>query len=787
MRTIFTINLSKMKGLLLSILLSIVSQSVVFTQTSSCEFTLSGIVIDEHDQQALSYSTIYIVELEKGYISDINGVFVAPNLCNQTYTLVIGHIGCEPDTMKILITQHTKKTFYLEHHIEELKEFAIIENEIKPLSSVVKKELSPEELSKTRGRTLGESMKELTGVTTFTTGNSISKPVIHGMHSDRILILNNGIRQEGQQWGSEHAPEIDPFIANKLSVVKGAQSVRYGANAIGGVVLVEPADLPDSSGINGEINAIGSSNGQQGVSSAMLEGKSNKLLGIAWRVQGSLKKSGNVHTPNYFLKNTGVEEQNFSWTLGLNKEKYGVELFYSQFNSIIGIFSGAHIGNLTDLQTAFVSEEPLEKADFTYDIERPYQKIEHELFKVKSYVATGKVGKLELVYARQFNLRNEFDKHLPRSGDKDPNVPELKFGLTTHTGDLIWEHERVKKFKGSIGVGGIYQGNTTEGRNFIPNFIKYSSGIFWIENWTSNNYKLQIEGGVRYDKIYQQAYIWEKQELTEPDFNYENFSGTIGSVYKLTSAITLGYNFGSAWRPPGINELFSDGVHHGAAAVEIGDRTLSPEKAYNNLISVEYRAEKLLIQLEGYYNHIADYIYLAPELPPTLTIRGAFPTFRYKQTTATFKGVDTKVNYHFHKNVTYTGKVSLIRAFDETADEWLYGIPSDRFENGINFHVDSLKSLKNLFVGISLQHVLEQTRFEAGSDFVPPPKGYELLSLQAGLEIPLYKTKKQTVPLIIGMQINNLLNTTYRDYLNKFRYYSDEMGRNFILQLKTTF
>jgi len=191
--------------------------------------------------------------------------------------------------------------------------------------------------------------------------------------------------------------------------------------------------------------------------------------------------------------------------------------------------------------------------------------------------------------------------------------------------------------------------------------------------------------------------------------------------------------------------------------------------------------------VEGYYNHIADYIYLAPELPPTLTIRGAFPTFRYKQTKATFKGVDTKVEYHFHKNVTYTGKVALIRAFDETAAEWLFGIPSDRFENGINFHVDSLKSLKNLFIGVSLQHVLKQTRYEANSDFVPPPKGYELLSLQAGLEMPLYKTKKQTVPLIIGMQINNLLNTTYRDYLNKFRYYSDEMGRNFILQLKTTF
>jgi iron complex outermembrane receptor protein len=97
----------------------------------------------------------------------------------------------------------------------------------------------------------------LAGVTTLQTGSSISKPVIHGLHSNRILIMNNGVRQEGQQWGSEHAPEIDPFIATRLSVVKGAAGVRYGSDAIGGVILVEPEELPFDKSLSGEAECGG--------------------------------------------------------------------------------------------------------------------------------------------------------------------------------------------------------------------------------------------------------------------------------------------------------------------------------------------------------------------------------------------------------------------------------------------------------------------------------------------------------------------------------------------------
>ncbi len=284
-----------------------------FAQNNECNYSLSGKVLDEHDKSPLLYATVYIKELELGTLSDDKGNYRIDNLCKGSYSLIISHLGCEPVSETITITKSITHNFYPEHHAEELGEFTLKESGYKEETSVARKELSVQELNQSRGKSLGESLKKITGVNTLNTGNSISKPVIHGLHSDRLLILNNGIRQEGQQWGSEHAPEIDPYIANKLSVIKGAEGVRYGANAIAGVVLVEPKALRDSSGMNGELNLAGASNGQLGVSSAMLDGNIVKLKGVAWRLQGTLKRSGNVNTPNYFMKNTGLKEYNFSW------------------------------------------------------------------------------------------------------------------------------------------------------------------------------------------------------------------------------------------------------------------------------------------------------------------------------------------------------------------------------------------------------------------------------------------------------------------------------------------
>jgi len=760
--------------------------TIVGFSQSNCNYSLSGRIIDEHDKSALNYATVYIKELERGGISDIKGNYKITDLCEGTYTIVVNHIGCSPVTESVSITKNMEHNFYPEHHTEELMEFSVQEDGYKEERTVAKKELSEKELNQSRGKSLGESLKSITGVNTLNTGNSISKPVIHGLHSDRVLILNNGIRQEGQQWGNEHAPEIDPYIADKLSVVKGADGIRYGANAIAGVVLVEPRLLRDSAGVNGELNLGGASNGRLGVTSAMLDGNIGKLNGLSWRLQGTIKQSGNVSTPDYFLKNTGLKEYNFSWAIGYNKEKFGAEFYYSQFNTDIGIFSAAHIGNLTDLQRAIEAAEPIESAGFTYEINRPYQHIEHELSKVKAYLKTWDIGQLDIVYARQYNLREEYDKHLPRNDSIAAlNLPELQFEITTHIGELIWKQNRNKAFSAQVGVTAIQQGNTLEGRDFIPAFVKYSTGAFLIEKWRSKNLKFELEGGLRYDYIFQEVYKWDNwiKEYETYSYTYNNVSGSAGALFKPSSELTARINFGMAWRPPNVSELFADGLHHGAAAVEYGDTNLVAERAYNTIVAIDYAKEKFLFQIEGYYNRINNFIYLKPMLPATLTIKGAFPTFTYSQVEAALTGFDLSARYELFKNISWTGKTSFLWAYNLTAHEWLVGMPANRFKNNIEYKFAALSLLKEPYIEIGIESVLEQTLVPDNSDYADPPAAYNLMTLGVGFSIPTYKKQK----LVVDFGINNLLNSVYRDYLNRFRYYADEMGRNYTISLKLTF
>lgn len=752
--------------------------------SQECNLTLSGKAVDEHNGEVLSYARIVISDLGKGAISDTNGYYEIRGLCPGTYAVTCTHIGCEPVSETIKLAKSTVHNFYPEHHADLIGTIQIEEKILDEVETRSETILTKKEMDAAKGQSLGDALKAVAGVTTLNTGNSIAKPVIHGLHSNRILIMNNGVRQEGQQWGNEHAPEIDPFIAEQLSVVKGANSVKYGPDAIAGVILVNPRRLRDSSGIGGALNLVGLYNGRQGVASAVIDGNLARLPELSWRVQGTFKRGGNVHAPTYFLKNTGVREYNFSVAAAYKRQKYGLEAFYSQFNTDLGIFSAAHIGNLTDLQRAFEAEVPLESAGFSYKIDRPWQHIEHQLFKVKGYIRTGTVGKLTLTYALQENVRFEFDKHKPRNDSLAAlNRPELRFEIATHTGRAVWNHYRRNGFKGEIGITSIYQANIYRGRFFIPNFRKYGAGAFWIERWQPrDSARLELEAGLRYDYIFQQIFMWQKNVLVSPAFNYHNVSGSLGAAYRLTDNWRLRANVGTAWRPPGVNEMFSDGVHHGAAAVEIGDSTLTREQMVSFSLGTEYSSEKLDIFVDAYANYFDNFIYLVPKLPPTLTIRGAFPTFRYQQVEALLAGFDLTVRYRFTPRLEYTAKVATLRARNRNTGEFLVQMPADRFENSLEYKFPDLGALHNGYIAINTVHALRQKRVPPNSDFAAPPDGYNLVGLQAGVEIPF---RGQAIDLGLGVQ--NLLNVSYRDYLNRFRYYANEMGRNISFRLRIPF
>lgn len=745
---------------------------------NNCSYNFKGLVFDSITNTQLE-AIIIFPEKNKTVFSNTSIGFSIDSVCVGSYEYYVELLGYKTIKATVYIPQTKKLDIYLAPATIDLKTFTKVEHkreEIEALNKIVLKDI---ELTKAQGTTLGEGLKSISGVNILSTGSNIVKPVIHGMHSNRILILNNGVRQEGQNWGSEHAPEIDTYLATSLSVIKGANAVRYGSDAIAGVILVEPKKLNDINKLGGEINMVGFSNGIGAASSGIIEYSPKKINAIKARVQGTMRKMGNVHTPNYILSNTGVIEKNYSAAFGYVKENYGVELFRSSFNTEVALFKGSHIGNLTDLDYAFTQAKPRKEFidSFTYKIDRPKQLIVHELNKANAYYFSPRLGKFTFVYAYQTNKRSEFDAHRQRNNyEAAKNKPELQFNLTTQTADFIWEHHVIRGFSGSVGFTGLWQNNYYEGRNLIPNFLMQSYGAFAIEHFTKN--KTEFEFGIRYD-VRQMSVVKRRVDnsLYQPRFNYNVPSATFGIVHNGDKYLIKGY-VGSAFRAPAINELFINGVHHGSAKFEIGDEGLKPEKAFNSSINLIYNANKIVsLQVEAYNNYIIDFIYQLPQKPPVLTVLGAFPTFVYKQTNARLTGLDAEVTIQIRKNINLTSKASLLYARNLQTNSWIELMPANRFDNTLKIALP-----KKYLVEFGAVYTQRQNRTNDNVDYAPAPKAYTLFNLNLVKSFTIKKTKMTT---IIGG--NNLLNTVYRDYMNSFRYYADDLGRNIYIKIKFNF
>jgi len=574
-------------------------------------------------------------------------------------------------------------------------------------------------------------------------------------------------------------------------VIKGAASIRYGSDAIGGVVLLDPKDLPTGPGIGGDINLVGATNGRQGVASGYVEGaEDGKLQGLSWRLQGTIKKEGNAQTADYFLNNTGFNENDYSATLQYKKAHYGGSVYFSQFDTKIGLAQAAVADDQQDLTEAINRGRPLTDGAFSYSFGRPYQTVNHKLVKVSGFAdLPGDWGKIEAVYAYQHDIRKEYDANPVDNSDTALNtngIPDLNFQLNTSTVDLIWEHRPIlHKIVGSIGVNFITHENIQQGTSYqelIPNFVDYGGGLFAIEKYAVR--KWVFEAGLRYDYRWMQAYLYNPTTVVEnkPVYNWQDPTTNIGATYKFNDHFSGDYNFGTAWRAPQVIELFANGVHQSAADWEIGDSSLTLERAYNNNLSFTYQSKKLTVEAGTYVNYFHHYIYAEPDLTFVQTISGSFPAFSYTQVNALFKGIDLTVTYHFTKNLTLLSKTSIVRARNETIHDWLVFVPADHYDNTLRYEWPSLGNWKNVFFSINNLVVSRQSRVPPNSDFAAPPPGYMLWGASAGFSVPFDKRE-----LRVSLSVTNLTNVDYRDYLDRFRYYFADLGRNIALRLIVPF
>lgn len=217
---------------------------------------------------------------------------------------------------------------------------------------------------------------------------------LHGIafeahHSQRIVVMNAGIAQEGQQWGGEHAPEIDPFSMGSVELIRGAAGVEYGVGAIGGVIRIEPEQMPWGEPFGGRLSLNGFSNNRQGAGSLMLHGSPRSTPEFGWRVQGSIRHAGDSHTPDYTIGNSAFREKDGAAMVEWHDDRVGLRIHGSHFGTTLGLYSGAHIGNYDDLIRAIERGEPAVDFDFTYDIDPPKQEIRHDALSVNGHVITG--------------------------------------------------------------------------------------------------------------------------------------------------------------------------------------------------------------------------------------------------------------------------------------------------------------------------------------------------------------------------------------------------------------
>lgn len=772
--------------------------------SQDCNNTLYGSLLDIHDGSVLTGATVIVAQTGVGVLTDLDGNFVISNLCSATYQLQISHPSCSTKAFSVLIKDDTQKTFKLEHHLESLNEIIVSGKKTnRATKSIYENLVDQKTITTFSSGSLGDALNSISGVSSLNTGNTVVKPMINGLHSSRVLIINNGVQMQDQEWGAEHAPSIDINAVGTLKVIKGAGALQYGGNAIGGVVIASAPKVPLLDSLYGKTILSGSSNGLGGtVSSSLTRSNQN---GLYTAFQGSLKRYGDFNAPNYNLSNTGVFERNIAATIGFNRIDYGVEAYYSLFKNEIGILRASHIGGAEDQVQAIASPVPSIINDFTYNIDAPRQDVTHHLARIKGFKNIENIGLISLQYDYQQNNRLEFD--VRRGSNKDKASVDLVLDTQTLTIDVA--SDISEKLTTKFGIVGSLQTNyanpETGVRRLIPDYDKYSIAGFASGNYDINQ-KWVLEAGFRFDythmnvfKFYRRSFWQDRgydnqfsdlvveeignQLLVNPKLDFYNPSFTIGSKYSF-GLYKLFANYSLSSRAPNASEQFSEGLHHSASRIELGDLQFTSETAHKISLTLQKIGERVNFTITPFATKIDDFILIEPT-GIRQTIRGNFQVWEYRQTQAQMYGLDLDANLSLTDNVRFVHQFSLVKGYDKTSNEPLISMPA---ANTLNSLVYTNPNFNNISIAIQSNYVFRQNEFPNTNfevvlpdsiqtvDISTPPSGYHLLNLNITAAI--------RPDMQVGLYVNNLLNTSYRNYLNRLRYYADDVGRNITLQLK---
>ena len=780
----------------------------VIGQQENCVHSVQGQILDIETKKPIPYVSIKVKGTERYAYTDINGKFKIDNLCDENNTLIVSCFGyC--DSVCEDFHQHGKSPhIFLTQDVLELSNVTIHakKKQEEGIKTVSKKTIQIEQIKSNPTQTLASLLNSEQGVALVSAGSNVQLPVIHGLYGNRILVLNNGLIHGFQNWGTEHAPEISLASANSITVIKGSAGVRFGPEALGGAINVEPNPLYLNEPLYAEIGTGFQTNGK-GVFTNFKTGIGFEKC--SYFLNGNLTKIGDLHAPDYNLTNTGKEEQSFGLGTRYYYRNVDIKLHYSFVNQNLGILRSS----IADSGNAFVkainADEPTFIEPFSYDINAPNQLTDHHLLKGEVNWWYSNEGKLTFTAGTQLNKRQEFD--VRRNIDK----PIIDLELTTSDFQLDWKHPDWNQLDGVIGVQFFNQDNNnnpgTGTTPLIPNYNTQRFSAFIIESkkFDKNTFEL----GSRIDFVSNDVRgRTPSQDIFRDNYQFSNITFSLGFVRAISENSTFRSNIGTAWRTPNMLELYGYGQHsfkttYGLLRYYINDdgdfktdkvlkmneSNVKSENGYKFINEFEHKNESNTFTTTVYGHYIENFIYDKP-LAVLGTIRGPMPAFIYDQANAVFVGTDftwTKqwshdfngilgFSYLWSKNVEKNEPlinqppVTANYQFSWTKHQlWKFDTskisirPSYTFQQ---YHAPRTIAPENLIDG-SVEINPNSEIF----DFKDAPEGYFILDLEWGFEIK---------NLYASIAVHNMLNTSYRDYLNEMRYFADEPGTNFLFSLR---
>ena len=724
-----------------------------------CVRTLSGAVMDEHGKERLAFASIYLVEAQRGVQADEEGRFVIEDLCSGLTTVRFSHIGCDPKEIRFdLTTRDTVVQVYLHHH-DNYTETVTVSS-----SARVTYE---EQLDREADQQLSAVLERIGGVSSLRTGSSAAKPVFDGLYGNRLSLQNNGVAQSGQQWGNDHAPEIDPWVAAYVRVVEGVDALRYAGSTLGPTVLIEPSPLSPATKGGGKVAYGLRSNGW----GHALNARVTDSAFVAYRLSGTLKVAGDLRAPDYYLSNTGRKEGNLALQVAkFLTSRWTLRAYYSLFNAEIGVLRGAHVGNLTDLEEAIGRPRPFYTEErFSYGIAAPRQRVSHHLLKAELNYAPNEREDLTLRYGGQLDDRREYDV---RRGDDDR--PALELLQYNHLLEGQYQRELGSAEHLDAGLQLEFTDNTNEpGTGILPLIPDYNAArAGGYLTYHRKPERLRYHVGLRYDHQYYEAITISRElprRVERFEHRYNSLGASAGASYKLNRGFSVDTEVTYRQRPPQINELYSQGLHQGVSGIEEGDASLNPERSLKASGGVRYGnpGGQITLAASGFYQVVDGYINLIPTESARLTIRGAFPVFAYRGTDARLMGGKLDLLTQIGKLDVDT-HVAYVRGDDRGEGTPLVYVPPLNVRSSVTYLLGN-----DLRVGGKLEWVARQDHLLPSQDFLPPPPAYGLIDLHA--------TKTWTFgsrTVVAELEAENLLDTAYRDYLDRQRYFADRPGRS---------